>query len=629
MKRSLDARIIKNACMHGRWVRGAIAVAIMDTGLLGTAYAQELTAGDASFAAPLVYKLGDVTVTTKGTATFGTVIRADARNPEFITPGNGKRVGIDGRAVGGQNEDDGNLNYARGDRAFTVLKAVIDVDLKYQNFGAFVRAKAWTDFTLENDDVPHGNLPNGYVANTPLSDSGFSRLGKFSGIELKDANVYASFDLGQQKLFVRGGYQNIGWGTPATVLGGLEQIDPIDNPARVRPGAVPEETRIAIPAVFARFGPVVEDLNVEGFYQFGFRPNELPGCGTFASFADYVTDGCNGVVIGNTAAFSDPELIASGFLVKRAPDVDPSNTGQYGVGVTYLAKNLGLFGLYYANYHSRRLAVSVIKSSRPAGSAPFIPGDPDGKNAQYFIEYPEDVHVWGLTFRTRLPDQTGFFAEYVYRPNETIQLATSDLLGAFASNTAPTLLRADATATPPGGDYHGTDRHKMSQLSFGASKPFGTVLGGDFTLSGEVGIKYIHDLPDVNVRRYTRRDVFGLGPVNGVCVPGASAKQCSSDGYASSSSWGYRLKASSRYIDVLSSVFGGVNLTPSVTFIRDVKGWSYDYQFIEGRQVAIVALRADWRKNFYVEAQWTPISGGDYNFTKDRDFYSLFVGATF
>src|SRR5947199_10404592 len=96
MKHSLDARIIKNACMHGRWVRGAIAVAIMDTALLGTAYAQELTAGDVSFAAPLVYKLGDVTVTTKGTAPFATIIRANARNRKSIPPGNAKRAGIDG-----------------------------------------------------------------------------------------------------------------------------------------------------------------------------------------------------------------------------------------------------------------------------------------------------------------------------------------------------------------------------------------------------------------------------------------------------------------------------------------------------------------------------------------------------
>src|SRR2546427_11601601 len=239
--------------------------------------------GGERIATPLVYKLGDVTVPTKGTLTFGTIIRADGRNPEFVTPGNGARVGVAGRAVGGQNDDDGELNYARGDRASTVLKGVIDVDFKYQKFGAFLRAKAWTDFTLDHGDVPHGNLPNGYAANTPLSDSGFSRLGRFSGIELKDANVYGTFDVGKQQLFVRAGYQNIGWGAPATVLGGLEQIDPIDNPARVRPGAVPEETRIAIPAVFARMGGI-ENLNVEAFYQFRFRPNEAPGCGPVGAF---------------------------------------------------------------------------------------------------------------------------------------------------------------------------------------------------------------------------------------------------------------------------------------------------------------------------------------------------------
>ena len=184
------------------------------------------------------------------------------------------------------------------------------------------------------------------------------------------------------------------------------------------------------------------------------------------------------------------------------------------------------------------------------------------------------------------------------------------------SNTAPSLLRADAAATPAGGVYHGYDRLKMSQFSAGASKPFGKVLGGDFTLAGEVGVKYIHDLPDVSERRYVRSDLYGQGPVNGVCLPGASAAQCSNDGYASALSWGYRLRASSIY----GNVFDGVDLKPSITFGHDVKGWSYDSLFIEGRRLAIVALQADVKKRFFVEASWTPIWGGRYNFAKGPGF---------
>jgi uncharacterized protein DUF1302 len=602
----------------------ALATAAMvQTWFAGPVLGAELTAGVPSVAKPLEFQFGDVTVITKGTMTYGTIIRADDRDSALVPQGNGAGVGVNGNARGGTNNDDGELNYGQGDNVSTVLKAVIDADLKYKNLGMFVRLKAWEDFVQEDDNVPHGNAPNGYVPNKPLSDKGFSQLGKFSGADLK-ANVYGSFDIDGKPLFTRVGYQSIDWGSPGTILGGLEQINPIDNAARLRAGAVPEETRILIPAAFAKLG-LDKNTNLEAFYQFGFRPNELPGCGTFGSFVDYATEGCNKVFVAPVTV-SDAAAQTRGLVVNRASDKDPSDGGQYGIGLTYLAENLGQFGAYFANYHSRRLAVSVIKSSRTAlGGIPFIPGDPDGKNVQYFIEYPEDVKVWGLSFKTRLPDQTRVFAEYTYRPNQTIQLATADLLSAFASNTAPTLLRADATATPAGGTYHGYDRLKMSQFSAGAAKPLGKVLGGDLTLAGEVGVKYIHDLPDVNERRYVRSDLYGLGPVNGMCLPGATSAQCSNQGYASAFSWGYRLRASSVYGNVLD----GVDLKPTITYAHDVKGWSYDSQFIEGRQFAILALQADVKKQFFVEASWTPIWGGTYNFAKDRGFYALAIGATF
>ena len=609
--------------VRGQWRASSIRIlgtaVLAHTCLMGAVQAAELTAGGPGVAKPKEFQFGEVTVRTKGTMTYGTIIRADDRNPELVPYGNGVAVGVNGTARGGTNNDDGELNYGRGDHTSTVLKAVLDADLKYRNLGMFVRVKAWHDFDLEDDSVPHGNAANGYAPDKNLSDKGFSRLGRFSGADLR-ANVYGNFDLDGKSLLTRIGYQTIDWGSPGTILGGLEQINPIDNPARLRAGAVPEETRIPIPAVFARLG-LNKNTNVEAFYQFGFRPSELAGCGTFGAFVDYATAGCNQVFVAPVTV-SDAQAEDLRLVVKRGADGDPSDGGQYGVGVTYLAENLGQFGAYFANYHSRRLAVSVLKSS---GTAPFIPGDPKGENVQYFVEYPEDVKVWGLNFKTRLPDQTRVFAEYTYRPNQTIQLATGDLLSAFVSNTAPSLLRADATATPAGGVYHGYDRLKMSQFSAGASRPFGKVLGGDFTLAGEVGVKYIHDLPDVSERRYVRSDLNGQGPVNGVCLPGASAAQCSNDGYASALAWGYRLRASSVY----GNVFDGVDLKPSITFGHDVKGWSYDSLFIEGRRLAIVALQADVKKRFFVEASWTPIWGGRYNFAKDRDFFALAVGATF
>ena len=357
----------------GQWRASSIRIlgtaVLAHTCLMGTVQGAELTAGVPSVATPQATQFGEVTVVTKGTIAYGTIIRADDRDSELVPHGSGVVVGVNGKARGGTNNDDGELNYGRGDQTSTVLKAVLDADLKYRNLGMFVRLKAWHDFALEDDSVPHGNVANGYAPDKPLSDTGFSRLGRFSGADLR-ANVYGSFDLDGKSLFTRIGYQTIDWGSPGTILGGLEQINPIDNPARLRAGAVPEETRIPIPAAFARLS-LNKNTNVEAFYQFGFRPNELPGCGTFGAFVDYATAGCNQVFVAPVTV-SDAQAEDLGLVVKRGADGDPSDGGQYGVGVTYLAENLGQFGAYFANYHSRRLAVSVIKSS---GVPPFIPGD--------------------------------------------------------------------------------------------------------------------------------------------------------------------------------------------------------------------------------------------------------------
>jgi Protein of unknown function (DUF1302) len=568
----------------------------------------------------------------KATITYGTLIRARGRDPELLPPGNSARVGLSGTAPGGVNVDDGNLNYGKGAHLSTALKGLVDIELTHTNdFRAFVRAKAWDDYAQRRDSVPHGNFPNGYIANTPLSDRGFSRYGEFSGAALMDAYVEGIFPLGPKPLMVRVGSQPIPWGNQdTTILGGLEQINAIDYATRHRAVAVNrDEGYIPVPAIFVRWGPR-EGTAIEAFYLFKYQQNELPGCGTFFALNDYATQqGCDRVLAQPTTV-SDPAAIAAGLFARRAPDVTPSDSGQFGVAFKYLVENVGQFGAYFSNYHSRRFSPSAIKSPRLIlGATPLIPGDPGGENVRYFVEYPEDIRVFGLTYGAVVPDGrwkgTRLYAEYTYRPNQSLLLGSTDLFNAFASNVLPTQLRADATATPPGGIYHGYDRLKISEFKAAGGAPFGKMLGGHLQVSGEAGFKYIHDLPDVNVRRYGRSDVYGLGPVNGVCPPGATPKQCSNDGFVTAFSWGYRAKASITYTGIMN----GVNLTPSVAFQHDVNGTAHDIAFIDGRKAANVAIRADIFKKLFVEASWTPIWGGDYNFMKDRDFYSLVAGLTF
>src|SRR4029453_18121956 len=148
---------------------------------------------------------------------------------------------------------------------------------------------------------------------------------------------------------------------------------------------------------------------------------------------------------------------------------------------------------------------------------------------------------------------------------------------------------------PPGGVLTGFERHKAVQLQVGAVGQIPGVLGAaGLTWGAELIWKGITDLPDPDVLRFGRSDIFGQGPVNGVCPPPAVPTQCSLDGYVSKNAWGSRTVLGLRY----GNVFEGVDLIPSVLFGIDVSGWSGDGAINEGRKLAAVSLRANFKSGF-------------------------------
>jgi hypothetical protein len=84
------------------------------------------------------------------------------------------------------------------------------------------------------------------------------------------------------------------------------------------------------------------------------------------------------------AALYGPFDPAASIWFPRDPDRNPSDNGQYGVALRYLAKDFNNteFGLYFMNYHSRTPFVSGKTARRWAGRArsrrlsPARPGKP-------------------------------------------------------------------------------------------------------------------------------------------------------------------------------------------------------------------------------------------------------------
>lgn len=560
-------------------------------------------------------------VKTSGRLMFGAALRTEAPDPELLVAYNAAAIGLTGLANTGQNTDDANLNFRRGDATTRALRGYLDLAFADGPYSGLVRIKAWHDFALADHPRPWGNNANGYAANAPLSDHGAPRLTRFSGAAFGDVYIQRDAILGGSPVLLRLGQQVLPWGERAGFAGGLGVLNAVDQPALRRAGAAPQELRVPTPMLFGRT-ELNRALAFEGFYTNTFRPSALDMCGTFWASVDYVAGGCDRAFAG-AMTVSDRARLQSGSFVKRTPSPFANDGPQYGAALTL--KALGSdFGFYHARYISRTPSPGLRKSTR-IGPA-LIPGDPDGKNLVFFIGYPEDVKLYAATFAHK-HGATMWSGELAYRPNQPLQLPPGDVLPAFLNPNAPSLLRADATATAPGGVFNGFDRHKTAQLQFGLQHDWGRA--GPAALSGgaDIVVKHVIGLPDQALRRYGRADQYGTGPIKGVCTVNSvnPARQCSLDGYVSASAWAYRLRIEARFPEQAP----GLSMTASAQFTHDVKGWSHDFLLNEGRKTMNLALRWEYRQRYLAEIAYLPIWGGVYNNQVDRDQIALAAGIRF
>jgi hypothetical protein len=338
------------------------------------------------------------------------------------------------------------------------------------------------------------------------------------------------------------GYQPLDWGPRLMALGGLRDLNPLDIPASLRPGVLrDQETRIPFPAVLARVD-LSNATSLEAFYQVHFEPSALNQCGVFFSSLDFMADGCNKAMFGNV---SDRTAVATGVYVKRTETQSPSNSGQGGIALIHKvdawATDLGLY------------------------AAQFLPGDPGNLNPTYFTEYPEKIRMFGATFESKIRGGA-LLGEITYRPNQALQYNSVDVITAAVSRTAPTPLREKMDAVAPGAALRGWERREALNLQLGVMGQLPIVLGSvGLSYGGEFIYKRVPDLPDPSLVRFGRAEVFGQGPVDGVCPPPAAPVLCSSDGYVSRDAFGYRLRASLRHAKVMNDV----DLVPTVAFGQD------------------------------------------------------------
>ncbi|SFQ04905.1 DUF1302 domain-containing protein [Pseudomonas borbori] len=593
----------------------------------------------------------------------------------------GRNNGGDGLS---QTSDDSHLNFKKGETFSKIFKGVHDLELKYGDTGVFVRGKYWYDFELKDESRLFKDI----------DDSNRKQAAQASGAEILDAFVYHNYAIADQPGSVRLGKQVVSWGESTFIQNSINSINPVDAAAFRRPGAEIKEGLIPV-NMFYVSQSLTDNLSMEAFYQIEWDQTVVDNCGTFFAQPDVIADGCDqnlavlnpalGALSGFAAAQGfGYQTTSEGVIVPRGGDRDARDSGQWGTAFRYFAEELDTeFGAYFMNYHSRLPVFSATGAPAAAFAAAgaatagfagaqvaaqcaalggacanpaVLAGVRDAVlanpafqtaarglasatvagNSQYFIEYPEDIQLYGLSFSTTLPTGTAWSGEVSYRPNAPVQLNTTDIL--FAGLTPLGNPNISVLQGTPGTDLHGYRRKEITQFQTTFTHFFDQVMGASrLTLVGEVGVSHVGGLESTSEARYGRDPVYGPGPLpGGTCevlnagtLGSASAenvsKYCENDGFVTSTSWGYRAKAIWDY----NSAIAGINLKPSVSWSHDVDGYGPNGVFNEGNKAIGLALDAEYQNTYTASLAYTDFFGGKYNTSIDRDFVALSFGMNF
>jgi len=546
--------------------------------------------------------------------------RARGADPNLIAVQNG------GTASDGN--DDGSLNYGKGDLFSTIGKVVGDLQLKKDNYGLFLRAKGWYDYENKHNGVPHGSFANGYVPGARLVDDFDDRLSKFSGLALMDAYVFTEFKLGDKPLALRLGNQVVNWGE-SLFIPGVNQYGSFDVPAAHRPGAQVKEILLPVPQLWANLG-LGNGFNMEAFYQFKSKPVVLDGCGTYWSFGDGLNcPGLVGAPVPDRMAYDGiPALFGLNGRMDRLPDRESKEGGQFGVALRYFAEPIGTeFGAYYVNYHQRFPTLGLSKTPS-APTSIWQAGVLTPTGLQYFWDYSnEDIKVLGLSASTVLGGWS-VFGEVSHTKGLPVAVNGADtFLGALAG-FGPA---AEYGAVPAGGTIQAFDRKNKTQVQVGTLKILPNMLGGDnLVVLGEVAWQNWSGIGDpMTSRRYGRAPSYGQAET--ATLPCAFTGNpnpdfCEAKGFATKHAWGVRLAAEVGY----PNAFAGVNVKPRIYYARDVKGYSADGNFVEGRTTVSLGVRFDYRERYYLDVSATAYNrSAKYDQQHDREFYALVFGVNF
>lgn len=313
------------------------------------------------------------------------------------------------------NNDDGTRNFKRGSLINNRLSLFGELLLKHDNLGAVLRG---SDFY---DDVYHQRNANDSpdTVNKLGHNDGFSdetRRQSGSTARLLDAYVYGNFEMGEtQYLSLKAGRHLVAWGESLFWPNISQGQAPVDATKFNVPGTEAKDSYLPVGQVSGSWS-LNEDLALVGYYQYEWEKTELNPVGDYFG-SDTFGPGAEFFRLGR----GQVDRLPSGVAVGYGGEKDPSDSGQWGVGVRYRVTENTEVGLFHYRYNERigslffdftgNTQYSSLKSIGHDGTAPI-----------YRLGYFEDVKLTGISFSSKVGDSVQYAGDLSYRDGASVYL---------------------------------------------------------------------------------------------------------------------------------------------------------------------------------------------------------------
>jgi hypothetical protein len=326
--------------------------------------------------------------------------------------------------------DDGNRAFEQYDLTSNRLTLRTEMDLHRENIGLFARGRAFYDDAYQNSNANDSpETQNNFVGGRLSDNDEFTEAVEDEhgeDLELLDLYGYGDFYIADRPLSIRIGQQVVSWGESLFTLGGVSSAQSYADGNMLNiPGAELEDIFLPTEQVVTRFN-FYGNFSLSGYYQWEWEKNRSPAAGSYFSYMDFADE-------GGYYLLAVPGVPAT---ADRIADDPADNTGQWGIGLNYLATGLNdtEFGLYYINYHEKfPLAKTEVGAGTLTTDWTTAPGISPVQGAQlnfvdslgYYLDYQEDISLYGASFSTQI-GPTNVSGEVSYREDYLVPVNDDD-----------------------------------------------------------------------------------------------------------------------------------------------------------------------------------------------------------